>query len=136
MWRVVILSEQMKMKVFVLVIVGCLAGLITGCVSTLDGHSRGAVPFQKDTIEGRYERPVPQVFAAAKKVLSYNGVLTEENTISNVLAAKVNTRTVWVKVDSIDPRVTRVLVQVRTKGGNADIDLASEVDKQIALQLR
>jgi hypothetical protein len=41
-----------------------------------------------------------------------------------------------VKVEEIDPKVTRVIVQVRTKGGGTDIDLASEIDKQIALHLQ
>jgi hypothetical protein len=126
----------MKMKLFAWLIAGCLAGLAVGCVSTLDGHTKAAVPFQKDKIEGRYERPVEQIYVAAKKVLAFNGVLTGENTIQNILQAKVNTRTVWVKVDQVDPRVSRVIVQVRTKGGAGDIDMAAELEKQIALQLR
>ena len=40
-------------------------------------------------------------------------------------------RTVWVAVDEIEPKVSRVRVQARTKGGRGDIDLASEIDKQI-----
>jgi hypothetical protein len=48
----------------------------------------------------------------------------------------VNTRTVWVRVEPLDDRVTRVLVQARTRGGAADLEMAGEVDKQIALKLQ
>jgi len=36
---------------------------------------------------------------------------------------------------SPDPKMTRVTTQVRTKFGNSDLDLAGEIDKQIALRL-
>jgi hypothetical protein len=57
--------------------------------------------------------------------------VTSENTINHSLVAKVDTRTVWIAVDEIEPKVSRVRVQARTKGGRGDIDLASEIDKQI-----
>lgn len=119
-----------------LVIVCCALPLLTtGCYSTLDGHVKAGVPFKKDTIEGRYERSVDQVFAAAKEVLAFNGALQGENTISKTVWAKVDTRTVYVKIEEVDPKLTRVTVQARRKGGGADVDLASEIDKQIALRL-
>jgi hypothetical protein len=40
-----------------------------------------------------------------------------------------------VTVDEVEPKVTRVKVQARRKSGGSDIDLASEIDKQIALRL-
>lgn len=89
------------------------------------------MPMATDTKESTYERPVAQIFAAAKDVLILNGTLVSENTINHSLEAKVDTRTVWVAVDEIAPKITRVRVQARTKGGRGDIDLASEVDKQI-----
>lgn len=94
------------------------------------------VPLIKDTIESRYERPVDQIFAAAKEVLRFNGTLYGENTISKTLEAKIDTRTVRVAVDEVEPKVSRVRVQARKKGGVGDIYLASEIDKQIALRLR
>lgn len=112
-----------------------LAVLVSGCVNTVDGRKSPGVPFVKDKIEGSYQRPVAQVFAAAKEVLAFNGVLTGENTINNSLEAKVNTCSVWVRVDKIDEKVTHVIVQARAKGGVADIDLAHEIEKQIALKL-
>ena len=113
----------------------CAAVSICGCYSTADGHMKAGVPFAKDSLESRYERPVPQIFAAAKDVLAFNGTLVGENTINNSLEARVDTRRVWVKVDEVEPKVTRVIVQARRKNGTTDIDLASEIDKQIALRL-
>lgn len=113
-----------------------LGGAMTGCYHTPDGRGRVGAPFVKDTIESRYQRTVPQIFQAAKEVLAHNGTLTGENTINNTLEARVDTRTVVVKVDEVEPGVSRVLVQARTKARGADVDLAAEIDKQIALRLR
>ena len=112
-----------------------LLAVATGCQSTPDGRKRAGVPFVKDTIESRYQRPPPQIFAAARQVLELNGTLTGENTINSTLEAKVDNRSVIVKVDEVEPGVSRVLVEARRKGGAADIDLAAEIDKQIALKL-
>jgi len=126
----------MKLKVFRWLAAGCLLTALSGCVSTVDGRSRAGLPFSKDTIESRYERPVAQIFEAAKEVLSHNGTLTGENRINNSVEGRVDTRTVWVAVDEVEPKVSRVRVQARKKGGGGDIDLAAEIDKQIALKLK
>lgn len=126
----------MKLNFLAVLAAGCLLSASIGCVGTVDGRRRAAVPLVKDTIEGRYERPVAQIFDAAKEVLKYNGTLVGENTINNTLEAKVDTRTVWVAVDEIGPKISRVRVQARKKGGGADVDLAAEIDKQIALKLK
>jgi hypothetical protein len=127
----------MKTKILALFLLTALAGLITGCVETVDGRSEAGVPFIKDTITGSYERSVPQVLTAAKAVLKFNGQLTAENTINNSLEAKINQAHVWVRVDEIDAAkpVSRVQVQVRNRAGGSNIDLAAEIEKQIALQL-
>ena len=65
-----------------------------------------------------------------------NGILVSENTIAHTLVAKVDTRTVWVAVDQVEPTVTEIVTQVRSKSGGVDIDLAAEIDKQTALHLR
>jgi hypothetical protein len=121
----------MKKNFFTLAFIASCACLLSACVTTVDGRSRPGMPMAKDTIESRYERPTDQIFAAAKDVLKFNGTLVSENTINNSVEAKVDTRTVWVAVDEIEPKITRVRVQARTKGGRGDIDLASEIDKQI-----
>ena len=125
----------MKTKLFAVVGLACLAALLTGCIATVDGHTRAAVPFRKDKISSKYEFPVAKVFAAAKEVLKINGVLESENTLNHSYVARVNERAVYVLVEEIQPTVAQITVQVRTKLGGPDIDLAAELDKQIALQL-
>ena len=123
------------------------AGLIgasligAGCVPTVTGRNTGGVPFIKDSVAGHYERPLDQVYEAAKDVVKFNGALVNESilhTETNVVKTvegKVNQRTVWVRVEAADPKVTGVLVQTRTSGGLSDLDLAHEIEKQIALKL-
>ena len=125
----------MKKHHLLLLAASCFALLVAGCFSTDDGRLRPGIPFSKDTIESRYSRSVDEIFAAARKVLEFNGTLYGENTITKFLEAKIDTRTVWVSVDEVEPNVSRVRVQARRKGGLSDIDLASEIDKQIALRL-
>ena len=117
------------------------AVLVAGCHSTPDGRSRAGVPWVKDSLEGRYERPPEQVFAAAREVLKFNGTLAKESTLLGgtntvrVLEGKVNTRTVWIRVEPVDAKVSSMIVQVRTKGGGKDTELMAELKSQIALQL-
>lgn len=125
----------MNIKVLSILALSAAAIVFTGCVSTVDGHVRGGVPFRKDTIVSRYERPIGAIFDAAKAVIASNGTLQAENRVNNSLVGKVDTRTVYVKVDEDQPTISKVTVQVRTSAGGVDIDLASEIDKQIALKL-
>jgi hypothetical protein len=127
----------MKTKFFAFLVIAGLAGLIAGCVDTVDGRSQAGVPFLKDKIEGRYQRSVPQVFAAAKQVLAANGTLTAENTINNSLEARIDQSSIFVRVDEVDAAkpIASVIVQVRSRAGSSDIDLAHEIEKQIALRL-
>jgi hypothetical protein len=125
----------MKKIVFIPLMAVALLALVAGCVSTLDGRMKAGLPV-KDTIESRYERPTGELFGAAKEVLRFNGTLYGENTITQTLEAKIDNRTVWVAVDEVEPNITRVRTQARSATGGADIDLASEIDKQIALHLR
>jgi hypothetical protein len=129
-----------KLVVATALVVAVLAG--AGCYKTKEGRYRAGMPFSKDTIESRYERPVDQVYQAAKATLEFNGALNSEasvatgDTAARTLTGKVNKRTLWVQVDEVEPRVTRVQVQARKSAGRGDVDLASEIDKQIALRLR
>jgi hypothetical protein len=107
----------------------------TGCQTDPAGRKRVGIPLVKDTIESRYQRMPAEIFQAARQVLELNGTLTGENTINSTLEAAVDNRRVIVKVDEVEPSVSRVLVEARRKGGAADIDLAAEIDKQIALKL-
>jgi hypothetical protein len=118
-----------------------LAFLLTnfgiGCVRTVDNHNRLGVPFQNDSVESRYERSVQVVFQAAQETLSFNGAVIAGNPITEVktLEGKVSDRTVWIKLQEEEPGLTHIVVQARTKRGAADVALASEIDKQIALRL-
>jgi hypothetical protein len=125
----------MRKNTFVVIALSTLAILATGCVSTVDGRKEVANPIVKDKIVRVYERPVMQCWAAAKDVLTAMGTVFSEDVMQSTVSARVDTRTVRVKVEAIDPKMTRVTTQVRTKMGNSDLDLGGEIDKQIALRL-
>lgn len=126
----------MNTKISALVAGLCLLALTAGCYHTVEGRTKMGKPWSKDVIESRYERPVDALFAAAKEVLAFNGTLTSENTIAKTLEAKIDNNTVWVRVEEVEPGITRVKTQARKKSGGGNVDLASEIDKQIALQLQ
>jgi hypothetical protein len=132
----------MKMKRMAMV-AGVLAAalLVAGCVGTVSGRKTAAVPLVKDRVEGRYERPAGMVFEAAKEVVRFNGTLVNEitrhqtNGFVRALEGRVQERKVFIAVEEVDPRVSSVVVQVRTTAGGRDLDLAHELEKQIALRL-
>jgi hypothetical protein len=136
------LEDKMKTKIFLAFLgVAIITMVSTGCIKTVGGTRTAAVPFQKDRVEGRYQRSVDQVYQAAVQVIQNNGVMMTEfiphdttNTV-RALQGKVNQRNVWVKVAAVDPQITQITVQARTKWGNRDIDLAHQLEKEIALQL-
>jgi hypothetical protein len=114
-----------------------LAALVfSGCVETLDNRHRATWnPVAKDRVEGRYDRPPLEIWAAAKDVLKHQGNLVGEDTLKNVLQGSVDQRTIWVKVDEFDAKATRVLVQAHTKGGLPDLEMAGYIKEQIAIRL-
>ncbi|HHY86758.1 MAG TPA: DUF3568 family protein [Verrucomicrobia bacterium] len=122
-----------------------LALVAAGCVDTVSGRRTAGFPLVKDRIPSQYERPADEVYQAAREVIAYNGTLINEsilhgqtNTLNNTvrtIEGKVNQRTVWVRIEQLEPRLTSTVVQVRTSGGGSDIELAAEIDKQIALRL-
>jgi hypothetical protein len=129
------------MKTTVFAILTGLVLVVVGCVSTVNERKTAGVPFIKDRVEGRYERSVDQVAQAAKQVVTSNGVLVNESILYDqtnavkTVEGKVNQRSVWVRIEAVDPKITAVIVQTRTSGGGSDIDLAHEIEKQIALKL-
>jgi hypothetical protein len=127
----------MKTKLLVWLAMAVMAGWVVGCVRTVDGGTKAGWPGFTDSVEGRYSFTVPEVFDAAKKVLTFNGTLNKENMINHSLEAKVNQSTVWVRVDGEDTNkpITHVIVQARSSGGAANLPLAHEIEKQIALKL-
>lgn len=127
-------------KTICLGLLGALV-LLNGCVSTVSGGKTAGVPFMKDTVRGSYERTVDQVYEAAKEVVKLNGTLVRESVLHTdvndvkTVEGKVNQRDLWVRVAPVDAKVTEVSVQARTAGGAPDVDLAHEIEKQIALKL-
>lgn len=131
------------MKTRILTAVATAAVLIAaiGCVQTVTDRKTAAIPGLKDSFENRYERTVEQAFEAAKAVVSNSGVLNAESILHNqtnlvkTIEGKVNQRSVWVRIEGIDPKVTSVTVQTRTPGGAPDMDLAHQLATEIAVKL-
>ena len=114
---------------------------LTGCVNTVTDSSSLATTWSKDTVAGRYNRTVDQVYQASVAVIQRNGVLLTEyiphdNTNSiRSLMGRVNDDKVWVRVSSVDARTSQVEVQARSKWGVSDIAAVHELEKEIALEL-
>ncbi|MGD0252040.1 MAG: DUF3568 family protein [Verrucomicrobiota bacterium] len=128
----------MKTKIF-LAFLG-VAIITSGCVNTVSGTKTGALLPNRDQVQGRYQRSVDQVYQAAVQVVQSDGVVVTEfiphdttNTV-RALKGKVNQRNVWIRVAAEDPQITQVTVQARTKVGG-DVDLAHQLEKEIALKL-
>src|SRR6266404_546412 len=123
----------MKFRFFTLEGVSCLLWFGAGCVSTPKDDLIFGLP-GKDKIVSRYEKPYDQVKAAAICVLKRNGTLVGDDLVRKVLEARIDNTKVFVALDDSEPKITKVTVQVR-RSGIADVDLASEIDKQIYGQL-
>ena len=128
----------MKTKMLVVLFGGLV--LVSGCVSTVNDRHTFALSPKADRYEGRYERSVDQVYAAAVDVMKANGTISRETVINpgpnqvKAIEGKVNTRDVWVRVEPVDQKITSVTVQVRNKAGT-DQQLTQELQKQIAVNL-
>ena len=129
----------MKTKIFAAL--AAIGGVIitAGCVSTVSDTNTSGFHVQ-DSVEGRYERPMDEVYGAAVQVINNNGVLLTEyiphdttNTVRSLMG-KVNQEKAWIRVEAVDPQITQVTVQVRTTMGG-DVEEAHELEKEIALQL-
>ena len=113
----------------------------TGCVKTVNDSHTFASTWSKDSVAGRYQRTVEQVYAASVAVIQSNGVLITEyiphdsTNATRSLQGKVNQKDVWIRVEAVDPRTTQVDVQARGTWGGSDLALVHELEKEIALQL-
>ena len=131
----------MKIKISLLMVVAGISLVTVGCINTVSGTKKAAIPFLKDSVQARYERTADQVFTAAKTVVARNGAIVSAGSLFNqtndvrVLEGRVKQSTVYVRVEAIDPHLTAVAVQARSTYGTADRDLAIQIDKEIALQL-
>jgi hypothetical protein len=129
----------MKIKFFAILAGAALVA--TGCVKTVNDSHTFATTLSKDSVAGRYQRTVEQVYAASVAVIQSNGVLITEyiphdsTNATRSLEGKVNQRNVWIRVEAVDPRTTQVDVQARGSWGGSDLALVHELEKEIALQL-
>lgn len=136
---IVIVMNKKVLKIFVALSGAAL--IVVGCVQTVSDTHTFAVSWGRDSVAGRYQRPLAEVYQAAVKVISDNGVLVTEHIPHDYtnevrsLEGRVNDRRVFVRVEQIDPQVSQVDVEARTKMGRVDIDLVHELEKDIALQL-
>lgn len=119
----------MQSNFFASLALTCVLFSGAGCVTTEKGDLKPGVP-GKDTIVSRYEAPYDKVKTAAIAVLKRNGTLVGDDLIRKVLEARIDTASVFVGLDDSEPKITKISVQVR-RGMVADIDLASELQKQI-----
>jgi hypothetical protein len=132
----------MKTKVFAAFVGTGMILLAAGCIHTVSGTRTPAMSWGQDSFAGRYERSPDQVYQASVAVLNNNGVLLTEyiphDTTNSVrsMYGKVNQRNVWISVEPVDPKITEVQVQVRTRAGFRDLDLAHELEKEVGLQLQ
>jgi hypothetical protein len=129
----------MKKKIFA-VLAGA-AIIATGCVQTVSDTDTFALSINRDSVSGRYNRPVDEVYQAAVKVVQTDGALVTEyvpHNYTNIVRSvegRVNDHKVWIRVGQIDPKVSQVDVEARTKAGLTDIDLAHQLEKEVALEL-
>jgi len=129
------------MKKILFAVLAGAAVIVTGCVSTVSDTKTFATTWSNDSVAGRYQRSVDQVYQASLTVIQQNGVLLTEyiphDTTNNVrsLMGRVNDLKVWIRVEGIDNKTTQVDVQARTKWGVSDINVVHELEKEIALQL-
>jgi len=129
------------MKTTIFAVLAGVALVATGCVQTVSDTHALRTTWSKDTVAGRYNRTVEQVYQASVNVIQQNGVMIREfiphDTTNAVraLEGKVNQRNVYVSVEQVDPKTTQVSVQTLDGWGTADLDLSHELEKEIALQL-
>ena len=132
----------MKTKIFAAF--AGMAIIATGCISTVSGTKTPALTWSKDRVQESYPRSVDQVYQASLQVITHNGVLITEfiphdatNSV-RALQAKVNQKNVWIRVEGLDLNkpVTSVTVQARSPAGVSDVDLASQLITDIALELQ
>lgn len=129
------------MKIKFLAVLAGAAIAATGCVKTVSDTHTFASTWSKDTLSNRYQRSIDQVYQASVVVIQNNGVLLTEyiphdNTnATRSLEGKVNQKTVWIRVQAVDPKTTQVDVQTRGSWGGSDVDLSHELATEISLQL-
>jgi len=131
--------DEMKTNFFLAL--AAIAVMTAGCITTVSDTKVVGNPMGRDSVGGVYPRPVDEVYRAAVQVINNDGKLLTEyiphDTTNTVRAfmGQVNQDKVWVRVEAVDPQTSQISVEARTKWGNQNLDLAHELDKEVALQL-
>lgn len=129
----------MKKETFV--VLAAVALCVLGCVSTVTEPQPGSMSGYRDRLERRYDRPLPDVFAAAKRAqISYGNVTAESSFATGTnqvrtLAGVVNKTKVWMRIEGVTPAITSVTVQMRAALGGTDLAMAKDLEDRIALEL-
>lgn len=134
-------ERNMKMKITLFALAAAAAVITAGCVSTVSDTHAFATTWSQDSVTGRYNRTVDQVYQAALYVVGQNGVVLTEyiphDATNNVrsVQGRVNDKKVWLRVSDVDSRTSQIDVEARSSWGVSDIDLAHELEKEVALKL-
>jgi len=118
-----------------------VALFLVGCVNTVTQNQPGTLPTYRDRLETRQQKPLEPVFEASKRALNSFGNITAEGKVFvgtnqvRIVEGNINGRAVYMRVEEINPQLTSVLVQVRTKMGGTDLSVAKDVVRRIAVEL-
>ena len=130
------------MKKEILAVLASAALCVFGCKSSnVADRQPGPMPGYRDRTERRFDRPLNDVFAAAKRALVGYGNITAENSFFSstnqvhTLAGSVNQAKVWMRIEGATPTATLVTVQIRAKMGGTDLAMAEELQNRIAFEL-
>ncbi len=132
-------SVIMKTK-FIAILAGVTLGLV-GCISNVAEPNPGVMPGYLDRVDRRFDRPLNQVFEAAKRALNSYGTITAESAFATAtnqvrtVSGSVNQTKVWMRIEGVTPTASVVIVQVRAKMGGTDLTLANDLESRIALEL-
>lgn len=122
-------------------ILAAVAACVTGCVGTVTETKPGAKPAYQDRVEIRYDRPVAQVYEAAKDAITSYGHITKESEFQSKTNAVrtvegfINQDAVYIRVEGQGAEASIAVVQVRTKLGGTDLNLAGSLHQGMALRL-
>ena len=140
------------MRVFYIFFLTLTAAVMgSGCYTTGDNESKFTlIPGRTDTVQRRYNKPIPEVMNAVRSAVSTLGTLTSEKKVpegelmKNVITGRIDTRRIWVTVSpdkELPGPVSAVSFQVRTDssflvgGRNPDLQTAAALAEQTTLAL-
>ncbi len=109
--------------------------IFSACVSGVNGRIYPGNPFTHDKLISQYQCSVEQALNASREVIKHNGEVISEDPKTGILQGKVDQRKVNVKVSAVDEKISQITLQVLSSLNNGDIQLASELNKQIAVRL-